>query len=546
MQINDILYRFKKSIFISILLIIVIKTLFLMPTIILGNIVDKINVKNYDVEFDVIKIVFLVFIYSLISPFSAKYVSNTIQKIIYKISIKLTDEIFKKDFDFFKNSNIGSIIRQTERGIISYEKILTYVFNVVIPSLIIFFIIGFYIFFKLGFSLYLYCLLFSFFSFFIILKTIAIRRKYINNLNDSEDHLSDCFAETFMSAKTIKYNNIFEKSSSLLKKSYKSYGFNSSNLLFYTEFLNVIHVVIINLLSISIIIFGIYFFKNNLYNFTLGNFVVLLSLSGIMISNVISLTESYKEYDQFKIDKKRIDGLYSLPKFKKHDLTDNIFSEYKLLIHPFERKISPQKSIVNNSLIEVNFGSKVAIVGETGEGKSTLLNIISGLDKSNGIVTVDNIDTDNMTMRDISNIFSFSFQFPEFLTGNIKRSIFFDIDVDSKYFNKFKKIASSIGINFFEKSILDDNFNFKNLSGGEIKRIDLLRTFFKGSPIIILDEPTSSLDMDISSSIWDIIFSNNQNSTIICATHDLSKIDEFDMIIYINDGVIDITKKGNC
>ena len=93
---------------------------------------------------------------------------------------------------------------------------------------------------------------------------------------------------------------------------------------------------------------------------------------------------------------------------------------------------------------------------------------------------------------------------------------------------------------------MPDNFNFKNLSGGEIKRIDLLRTFFKGSPIIILDEPTSSLDMDISSSIWDIIFSNNQNSTIICATHDLSKIDEFDMIIYINDGVIDITKKGNC
>ncbi|TNH12972.1 ATP-binding cassette domain-containing protein, partial [Testudinibacter sp. TR-2022] len=133
-------------------------------------------------------------------------------------------------------------------------------------------------------------------------------------------------------------------------------------------------------------------------------------------------------------------------------------------------------------------------------------------------IFVNGEDIFNMIDVDVSHIFSFYFQFPDFFSGNLERAIFLDsIKADKEIYSDFK----SLGLGHF-KDILEGkrDININNFSGGERKRLDILRSSYRKSPIIFFDEPTSSIDNTTSEQVWNYIFDKHELKTIICATHD--------------------------
>ena len=199
---------------------------------------------------------------------------------------------------------------------------------------------------------------------------------------------------------------------------------------------------------------------------------------------------------------------------------------------------SDEIKVFENINLNVKKGSAVAIIGESGRGKTTLLNILSGLDRpSSGEVYFNNIRIDNLDEDKLSDFrnknVGFIFQHHYLLNDfNALENILIPIRIGGT------AITDSIidkALNFLTSVGLQDRLTHfpDQLSGGERQRISIIRALIHDPFVIFADEPTGSLDKRNSSNIetllWDL--KNKYNKTFIIATHNLDIAKKCDQII---------------
>jgi len=193
--------------------------------------------------------------------------------------------------------------------------------------------------------------------------------------------------------------------------------------------------------------------------------------------------------------------------------------------------------ILNNITIEVKKGEKVAIKGETGSGKSTLINIISGLlDQTEGRILVDNTEVKTENKKNWQKNISIVPQAIFLHDASILENIAIGINVNEIDFDIVKKSAKLAHIDsFIEK--LPNKYNEKvgergvRLSGGQKQRIGIARAFYRNSSLIILDEPTNALDLATENLIMESIKIIGKNITVIMISHSNNSLKYFDKII---------------
>ncbi|MEK6936706.1 MAG: ABC transporter ATP-binding protein [Nanoarchaeota archaeon] len=194
--------------------------------------------------------------------------------------------------------------------------------------------------------------------------------------------------------------------------------------------------------------------------------------------------------------------------------------------------------------ININFtkGQKIAFVGESGSGKSTLLVLLRGLYQVKFVdLYVDN-KLQEFGLKHLSEHVTLIPQEPELFNTTIKKNITLGISYPDKEINKvikisafnsvLKRLRKGIYTNIAEKGV--------NLSGGEKQRLALARGLLavKNSDILLLDEPTSSVDTKNEMLIYKEIFRNYKNKTIISSIHRLHLLKNFDYIYYFDKGKI--------
>ncbi len=197
-----------------------------------------------------------------------------------------------------------------------------------------------------------------------------------------------------------------------------------------------------------------------------------------------------------------------------------------------------QISILNNFNLEVNVGEKIAIIGESGVGKSSLLNIIGLLDKNyNGEYTLFGVSTDKLQTRELAEWrnkkVGFVLQESSLINSltiedNIKLPLLYAGSKKKEFKVKdFDSIVDTIGI----KSILKKKP--LECSGGEKARATFARGVIMRPLIILADEPTASLDVENKERIINLLFKMNEefNTAIITVTHDLEIANRHDRII---------------
>jgi ABC-type bacteriocin/lantibiotic exporter with double-glycine peptidase domain len=202
------------------------------------------------------------------------------------------------------------------------------------------------------------------------------------------------------------------------------------------------------------------------------------------------------------------------------------------------------KKILNNVNLLINKGDCVAIRGLNGSGKTTILNLISGLIKEkSGSILVDGIykiyENKNEWSRNISYVQQNIF----LLNTSIKNNIILDDkkEIDEK---KLDKIISLLDLNFFFSNLINGinspvGSDGVTLSGGQKQIISIARALYKDSDIIIFDEPNSALDEEKSVLLSEVIKIINLNKTIIVVTHDLNSFKGcFTKIFSIKNGII--------
>ena len=182
--------------------------------------------------------------------------------------------------------------------------------------------------------------------------------------------------------------------------------------------------------------------------------------------------------------------------------------------------------ILNNFNYRFRKNSIIGIFGKSGSGKTTILNLLSGLLKpQKGEILCDGINI-NKFGNSWNKLISFMGQDTFILNDSLKRNITLNFDENiSDNFDLLKTIL--IDLNLSKKEKINENLskifeNSESLSGGEKQRIGIARAIYKNSSILLLDEPTNNLDIINEKIIFDKILSLKQSKTIIIVTHNLN------------------------
>jgi ATP-binding cassette subfamily B protein len=198
--------------------------------------------------------------------------------------------------------------------------------------------------------------------------------------------------------------------------------------------------------------------------------------------------------------------------------------------------------ILKNFNLEIKPGEKIAIVGSSGAGKSTILQLLLRFyDVDAGLITLNGSDIKSLSFSDLRQNFAYISQDCFIFSGTIFENIAY-VDKSITEARVEEIIANNSALNFIDylPHKLHSFVGEKGikLSGGERQRIAIARAIIKDSPILLLDEATSSLDNQNEQSINRAINDFAKNKTVITVAHKLATIISADRIIFIKDGEI--------
>jgi len=205
------------------------------------------------------------------------------------------------------------------------------------------------------------------------------------------------------------------------------------------------------------------------------------------------------------------------------------------------------ENVLKNFSLEVPKGKTVALVGQSGSGKSTIANLLTRFyDVQDGTVKIDGIDVKNMTLNSLRSLMGLVTQDSILFNDSIKNNIALGKpDATNEEIISALKIANAYEFvkdlpNGIETNVGDSG---NKLSGGQKQRLSIARAVLKNPPIMILDEATSALDTESEKFVQVALENMMQNRTSIVIAHRLSTIQKADVIVVMQKG--EIVEQGN-
>ena len=231
----------------------------------------------------------------------------------------------------------------------------------------------------------------------------------------------------------------------------------------------------------------------------------------------------------------------------KPDIEDSV-SAKRLVVRKGEIVFSDMsfaygdKKVLKNINVTVKPDSKVALVGESGEGKTTLTNLLLRLyEPQNGTIMIDDQDISQVTQQSLRENIGVVFQDPALFSGTIRENISYG-NSSASIDNITQAAKSANAHEFIEK--LEKGYDTEigerglKLSGGQKQRIAIARALLKDAPILILDEATSSLDSKSEAMVQTALERLMKGRTTLIIAHRLSTIQDVDEIITLSKGTI--------
>jgi ABC-type multidrug transport system fused ATPase/permease subunit len=477
--------------------------------------------------------------------------------IIPKFNEYIVNHIYKKLLLYYQNSyddlELGKIISRLNTLPNIIRELTTDLFSWLLPRILSIIVINIYLFYidpklaMISSGLFIILLVYNFMSYNTCIKISEDRyKKFEDRAEETQDKLSNLFA-IYSSGNVKEEIKNYEKINTSYRRSYTKSILCSSKIKFVNNLVQCLIFVILNGLII-------YNFKNN--KITFAKMISLNMIVGFYLQCISSVMTSLPDYTNHVGIIKSVDEFLGMLEHKEDNRESMVITKGDISIKNLSFAYDNKNEIFNNFSLNIKHGEKIGILGESGNGKSTLIKLIMGYFKSpNNSIFIDDKDINNYNSESIRKQITYINQntklFNETIYYNIKYGNNLTNEQIDKLIDKFK--LNTIFSN------LDDGFNTNvgvngdKLSGGQKQIIQLLRilghTFLKKSinlsdgsisknKIIILDEPTAAVDPKTKEIIIEIINYFSVNCTLILVTHDISNLKLVNRYIKISKGKI--------
>ncbi len=544
LNIKSLISRYKyKFLFVIILMIITSLINTLLPYIIKQaiSLVENVTAFN-EVSSKILGIVIIYMLLSIICAFLEyiKYVSLT--KNTERLTYEIREETYKKvisfNMDTFSNMHISTLITRMTADINNIGDFIGRILPMFISSgIFLIVVLGVMCFINVYFALVMIvCSLIL----VVLLLKLGKKMEYYNRKSiENEEKLNNYFGETFSGINTINLFNIQKERKEELDKYNKEETDISRNYFTIQSALKPVESMT-KYLIIAIIIYLC--IQGKVAGINVGIIYVVISYIDKFFEPLAHILYHYEKLQQGKVSIKRIDDLLQ----KKENIED-IYEgkkaeklEGNIRFKNVKFSYIEGKQILDDVTFSINKGEKVALVGQTGAGKTTIINLILGFYKINsGNILFDGKNMDDISLESIRKNVSFIQQNPYIFDDTIKQNIIINNNniSDEKIIDILKQVQLYDKIKSFENGIYE-KVKDNSFSKGEKQLLAFARAIAKETSIYIFDEPTSNVDIESEIQVKKVIDNLSKDATVIIIAHRPATIKNVDKILKVENGKV--------
>jgi len=472
--------------------------------------------------------------------------SKVSQHSIRQISLNMFKHLHNLSLQFHLNRQTGALAKYIDRGTKGIDFLLRYVLFSVVPTFFEIFLVSGILFYLYGPWYAVVTLttigLYSYLTFQITEWRNEIRKR----MNKADNEVSTKMIDSLLNFETVKYFNNEAFEFNRLDKSLEDYELAANQSRHSLSLLNTAQTFIIMLGIIIMLVMSAFGIKNGDIN--VGGFVVINAYMLQLYQPLNFLGSVYREIRQSLTDMENMFSLLEVSTVSKSDFDDmpqSDSAEIRFDNVSFDYDI--RRTIINNISFKVPNGKKVAIVGPTGAGKSTISRLLFKFyDPKSGSIYINDTNINKISQESLRKIIGVVPQD----TVLFNDTIYYNIAYGNTDATKEEVInaAKNADIHNFI-SILPDGYETivgergLKLSGGEKQRVAIARTILKNPKIFFFDEATSALDSSTEKEIQKNLENVSKDKTTLIIAHRLSTASNADNIIVLDKGVI--IEEGN-
>ena len=467
--------------------------------------------------------------------------SKVSQHSIRQISLNIFKHVHSLSLQFHLNRQTGALAKFIDRGTKGIDFLLRYVLFNIVPTFFEIFLVS-------GILFYLYGPWYA----VITLTTVTIysyltfqitewRNEFRRKMNQADNDVNTKMIDSLLNFETVKYFNNEQFEFKRLDKSLEEYEIAANKTRHALSLLNVSQTLVIMTGITIMLVMSAYGIKNG--DIDVGGFVVINAYMLQLYQPLSFLGSVYREIRQALTDMENMFSLLDIsPAIRNtlNKLPQSNIAEIKFDNVSFDYDV--RRTIINNISFTVPNGKKVAIVGPTGAGKSTISRLLFKFyEPKSGGIYINNVNTNTISQESLREIIGVVPQD----TVLFNDTIYYNIAYGKAGSTKEEVISAAKNADIHDFiSILPDGYETivgergLKLSGGEKQRVAIARTILKNPKIFFFDEATSALDTSTEKEIQKNLENVSKNKTTLIIAHRLSTAANADNIIVLDEGII--------